>query len=495
MTASLPTTRLNDLSQECGLTIFPEGQNRFADLVAIAAMPRYQVRCLENADEAENIALNAYRAGKRVLWVVNTVNRCQTIAKKLGNLCYHSRFRLIDRKRQHERVIRAFGKDKGAVLAITTQVCEMGLDLDADVLISEKAPVTSMIQRMGRSNRHAKIGDYKLGQVYFYIPEDQTPYDSTQLTGADAFINALHDKIVSQNHLQNLLEEYGPSDVEVEKYAAFLESGPWASSREESLRDENHFTTNALLNDDIQSFFALRSQKKPIDGFAGTSPTAVCQSGPENRAISFNRLCQTLPSRIWVFRFSFGGNFMNKFLLENDKLKIEYSLLDLPTAQHKAGLAGLLVMIESMKLRKISPLPEVDITPTGAAVCFTKESLQVIFDDLFNAELVEKTSSIKWKDQIPKKIIEVEVEVNGKKKKQKRFIYDAVQPKGAFLQTYFSDGDGLWIKLWRDMLWNILRGIPTTRNVYKERAEKKPSSEANRIWDVFIKAYHQQIRG
>jgi CRISPR-associated protein Cmx8 len=177
---------------------------------------------------------------------------------------------------------------------------------------------------------------------------------------------------------------------------------------------------------------------------------------------------------------------MSKIILENDKLKIEYSLLDLPTAQHKAGLAGLLVMVESMKLRKISPLPEVDITPTGAAVCFTKESLQVVFDDLFDAELVEKQTSTKWKDQVPKKIIEVEV--SGKEKKQKRFIYDDVQPKGAFLQTYYSDGDGLWIKLWRDMLWNILRGIPKTRNVYEERAKGLSSSEGKRLWHAFSKA-------
>ena len=43
MTASLPINRLNDLSQECGLTVFPEEQNLFADLEASAAMPRYQV--------------------------------------------------------------------------------------------------------------------------------------------------------------------------------------------------------------------------------------------------------------------------------------------------------------------------------------------------------------------------------------------------------------------------------------------------------------------
>ena len=167
MTASLPAVRRNELAQECGLHIFPEEENCFDDLDAIANMPRYRVQHLESAEEAETIALQAFKSGKRVLWVVNTVSRCQEIARRLQALCYHGRFRLKDRKNQHERVIRAFGNDQTAVLAVTTQVCEMSL------------------------------------------------------------------------------EEHGPNIVNVSKYAAFLENGPWANSREESLRDENQFTVTA----------------------------------------------------------------------------------------------------------------------------------------------------------------------------------------------------------------------------------------------------------
>ncbi len=89
---------------------------------------------------------------------------------------------------------------------------------------------------------------------------------------------------------------------------------------------------------------------------------------------------------------------------KQDKITLSYNLFDLPTAQHKAGLAGLLVLIESLKRRNVSPLPEVEeMTPSRVVISFTKESIQVLFDDLYDAEFVEVKSKSKWKDKKPNK--------------------------------------------------------------------------------------------
>lgn len=157
MTASLPAPRRRQL-EELGLQVFTgEG---LEDLDRLARLPRYHVACLPSDDGAEARARTAVAAGKRVLWVVNTVDRCQEQTqrlRKLNPICYHSRFTLDDRKDRHARVVGAFQSDEAkGLLAITTQVCEMSLDLDAQVLISEQAPIPSLIQRMGRCNRHAK---------------------------------------------------------------------------------------------------------------------------------------------------------------------------------------------------------------------------------------------------------------------------------------------------------------------------------------------------
>lgn len=268
MTASLPPKRVRDL-EECGLTVFPKDTQQFKDLQALAEMPRYKVRRIGDENDASRIAATAVDARKKVLWVVNTVARCQSLARKLDAscYCYHSRFRLEDRKNRHDEVMSAFRRESPPVLAVTTQVCEMSLDLDADVLISEEAPITALIQRMGRCNRFTKPGSSKIGEVYTYKSEQSRPYKDEELVGVEHFLRALDGQVVGQSRLQELLEEYGPQDVEAEKYAAFLESGPWAVSREEPLREGDEFTVPAVLNNgDVGYFLELRKRRLPTDG-------------------------------------------------------------------------------------------------------------------------------------------------------------------------------------------------------------------------------------
>lgn len=262
MTASLPSRRKEDM-QECGLEIFPKNKEQFSDFQAIAEMPRYTVRKIADDNEARAVAIESFEAGKRVLWVVNTVERCQNLARERNVLCYHSRFKLDDRKKRHQEVVSAFQQEDNRVLAITTQVCEMSLDLDADVLISESAPITSFIQRMGRCNRKAKQEPGKLGKVFIYQPVDTKPYLEEELTGSAAFLRALEGKTVSQARLQELLEEFDSGEVEVERYSAFLNSGPWAQAREKSLRDIEEFTTQAVLDSDIDDFLKCQPDRKP----------------------------------------------------------------------------------------------------------------------------------------------------------------------------------------------------------------------------------------
>jgi CRISPR-associated endonuclease/helicase Cas3 len=174
-------------------------------------------------------------------------------------------------------VVNAFQSGQSAVLAITTQVCEMSLDLDADVLVSETAPLTALIQRMGRCNRHAHPGQGKMGQVFFYRAENAAPYKKDDLVGLDEFLEQLDGQQVSQAYLQELLEEYGPRIVEVERYAAFLESGPWASSREEPLREDLDFTVSAILDKDVEHYLELQAARRPTDGLLVPVPRRLAQ--------------------------------------------------------------------------------------------------------------------------------------------------------------------------------------------------------------------------
>ncbi|MBI1247521.1 CRISPR-associated helicase Cas3' [bacterium] len=282
MTASLPRQRQVELT-ELGLATFPEDISHFQNLAAIASMLRYQVERLPNREEAESIVQQALRQqeGAKILWVVNTIERCQEVARRFASsetLCYHSGFTLRDRKQRHQEVVSRFQHSDRPLLAVTTQVCEMSLDLDADILVTEEAPITSLIQRMGRCNRAARPGDNKLGKVFVYQPECRLPYDQQDWCGSDGFLDALHGRTVDQQTLQQLLDQFGPDQVEPKQYAAFLECGPYAVAREESLRDSNEMTVQAILSSDVSEFTRLRQTRQPTDGLLLPAPRRLVQS-------------------------------------------------------------------------------------------------------------------------------------------------------------------------------------------------------------------------
>lgn len=155
MSASLPTERRKLL------------EKHIADIGTISSekslekIPRY-IFCQPNSlDDALSACLDAYADNQRVLWICNTVKRAQKIATKiqdlsLNSVCYHSHFKYFDRVKHHRELVQAFKQTNPnrGVVAVTTQVAEMSLDIDADLLITDWAPVPALIQRLGRLNRY-----------------------------------------------------------------------------------------------------------------------------------------------------------------------------------------------------------------------------------------------------------------------------------------------------------------------------------------------------
>lgn len=286
MTATLPENRRKKLENTPGLEVLDAYQGQFSDLRQIAEAPRYTVRQITE-EQAEQRACEYLSAGKKVLWVVNTVARAQAITQRFVEdvhadsletpggarvYCYHSRYRLHDRKRHHANVIEAFhigsqSEDSKGTLAVTTQVCEMGLDLDADVLITETAPVTSLIQRMGRCNRAHKPRS-GAGEVLVYEPESSAPYkEMTDLVGVPEFMTELAaKKSVSQADLEAALRRVPKPKEQAKPACQFLGSGPFAFSGVDTFRDIEEFTVPAVLASDLGDVVGCLLQKQPIDG-------------------------------------------------------------------------------------------------------------------------------------------------------------------------------------------------------------------------------------
>ncbi len=108
--------------------------------------------------------------GATVIAIVNTVRRAQCLYRKLtdgehaldlpeeDHWLLHARFPHGQRADREEAVLERFGPnrpDRPGVL-IATQVAEQSLDLDADYMLSDLAPIDLLLQREGRLHRHKR---------------------------------------------------------------------------------------------------------------------------------------------------------------------------------------------------------------------------------------------------------------------------------------------------------------------------------------------------
>lgn len=279
MTATLPPTRRAELAKL--LRVYPDEGERseLADLEAAECHPRYRLEGVANEAEAFENVVAEVRAGKRVLWVVNTVKRCQALARRLstqldGVLAYHSRFKLEDRQHRHRATVDAFrapanGEPRPAI-AVSTQVCEMSLDLDADVLVTEHAPIASLVQRFGRANRHLRRGLEVRARLITYAAESALPYETDELAAAEQFLGAYTGREISQRDLAEGLAAHAPSGRQANGHARFLDGGYFATPG--SLRDRDDAGAPVILDRDLACFRELDRRGEPTDGLRLTVP-------------------------------------------------------------------------------------------------------------------------------------------------------------------------------------------------------------------------------
>ncbi|MFD9793363.1 CRISPR-associated helicase Cas3' [Streptomyces sp. NPDC059070] len=104
--------------------------------------------------------------GGVVLVVLNAVDRAQAVHRALVATGFEGQVRLLhgrlcaaDRGLRTEECLRLLGPGAGEgrpgrMVVIATQLAEQSFDIDADLLITDLAPVDLLLQRMGRLHRH-----------------------------------------------------------------------------------------------------------------------------------------------------------------------------------------------------------------------------------------------------------------------------------------------------------------------------------------------------
>ncbi|MCR9294413.1 MAG: CRISPR-associated helicase Cas3' [bacterium] len=200
--------------------------------------------------------------GGKVLWVCNTVDRVLRASRLVEEtldvqpVIYHSRFRYEDRVAQHGEVISRF-KSNEATLAITTQVCEMSLDLSATILVTDLAPISALIQRLGRLNRraqHSQTSNHPKTMPFFVVRPTSDgklyslPYTDDELESAREWLAQLPEK-VSQRDLVEIWENSQKQQrVKLKQYdSKWIDGGPRTEVGE--LRDPGYGITVVMQND------------------------------------------------------------------------------------------------------------------------------------------------------------------------------------------------------------------------------------------------------
>jgi CRISPR-associated endonuclease/helicase Cas3 len=127
-----------------------------------------QVRYLHDRALAQQDVARALRHGQCAAWICNSVVDALQVHADMAELIpaeqitlFHARFALGDRLDIEEDVLRRFGPAstpelRRGRLLIATQVAEQSLDFDADLLLTELAPIDRVIQRAGRLRRHRR---------------------------------------------------------------------------------------------------------------------------------------------------------------------------------------------------------------------------------------------------------------------------------------------------------------------------------------------------
>ncbi|MDP2173008.1 MAG: CRISPR-associated helicase Cas3' [Candidatus Cloacimonadaceae bacterium] len=183
-----------------------------------AGKARNSFLCLPDTDLIMDLVKQHLSQNRKILIVVNTIDGAtslyQTLCHELqptmddvgaNSLCYHARH-IQKHRTVKEWMIERFSRSKSPCLLVSTQVVEVSLDIDFDVLISENAPIDALIQRVGRVNRRG-VKTESCVYVFEHGPPSLFVYNGSILQRSYAVLQKIHGSRPSESALSELVDE------------------------------------------------------------------------------------------------------------------------------------------------------------------------------------------------------------------------------------------------------------------------------------------------
>ena len=154
--------------------------------------------------------------GKSVLVCCNTVKRAQEVYEWLKNniniglpvILLHSRFTAKDRLIKEKIVKEASGsrsQHRKPIILVSTQVVEVSMDIDLEVIYTEPAPIEALIQRFGRINRR-RLKDWAPVYIFTKPDDGQSIYEQDLVKGALEILKSHNEQIISEEAIPDWLD-------------------------------------------------------------------------------------------------------------------------------------------------------------------------------------------------------------------------------------------------------------------------------------------------
>ena len=244
-TATMPSALYNRIIEILGKNVVYEVS---LDREELDKFDRHRLFKLGSWEEAFSPIDRGVEENSKILLICNRVDSAQNIFEivkerypDIPSMLIHSRFKRMDRQEKEASLLGLdadgnstgeFNTSSGACIVVSTQVVEVSLDISFDLMITETAPIDSLIQRFGRINRKrnlSTIGTYK--PVYIIAPpdnqKDARPYDLEILQKTFEILD--HDQILHESEYQEKIDHVYPDlDVtDIETHLAFKRDGTW----------------------------------------------------------------------------------------------------------------------------------------------------------------------------------------------------------------------------------------------------------------------------
>ena len=174
---------------------------------------------------------------------------------------------------------------------------------------------------------------------------------------------------------------------------------------------------------------------------------------------------------------------------------LEYQISQLPSSQHRAGLAGLILKIQWLQQQaefkdSIGAICKIiGLDADKATLQFNLAGITLLFRSHYNAVLEEREST-KIRPNGSKNYLTIEREVyapdTDRTELVKSYIYQDLIPTGLLIQSFDPtvNDSQIWTKLWQEATWGVLRPREKQRLPFKAIVGGTDPPEIDRIWKL-----------